>query len=163
MRKVAGLLALVLFGSVAWAASQVTQGAAVEEDFSFALVADVQYAAKPDSGLRRYATSIDRLREAVVDWSDEDLDFTVQLGDIIDGADSPEASMGDLNRVLSVFADAPQPLRHVVGNHCLEVTRASLEERLPLSPTWYSFRRGIWRFVVVDSLWMGLPGRSPEE
>jgi ubiquinone/menaquinone biosynthesis C-methylase UbiE len=127
--------------------------------FSFALVADIQYAPKPDAGLRRYGSSLERLKQAVLDWSAEELAFLVQLGDVIDGRDSDEHERADLEQVLDVLESSSLPLRHVVGNHGLELPRSVLQERLGLDSSWYSFVQGSWRFLVVDSLWLGTVGR----
>jgi SAM-dependent methyltransferase len=134
-----------------------------DTDFSFALVADVQYADKPDAGRRRYRSSVSRLEEAVRDWSDEELSFLVQLGDLIDGRDDDAQEAADLARVLDTLARTGLPLRHVVGNHGLELPRALLQERLGLERTWYAFARDGWRFVVVDSLWLGTVGRAEDD
>ena len=131
--------------------------------FAFALVADVQYGDKPAAGARRYADSLARLEAAVEDWSDESLAFTVQLGDVIDGVDDDALERRDLRRVLERFARAPQPVHHVVGNHCLDLPRAELVDTLGLDRSWYSFSRGAWRFLVVDSVWVSTAGRTEDD
>ena len=49
--------------------------------FSFGLVADVQYADKPDRPPRLYRDSLERLRECVTELNRHPLDFTIQLGE----------------------------------------------------------------------------------
>lgn len=131
--------------------------------FRFGLLADVQYADKDTSGARRYRGALAHLAACVEDLRDDRLDFVVQLGDLIDGRPDSEGTAADLEAVLALFARLEAPVRHVVGNHCLEVGRAALLKRLGLERGWYSFRRDGWRFVVIDSLEVSVCGRSERE
>lgn len=132
--------------------------------FRFGVVADVQYADKPDAGQRHYRGALAEIESAVAAFNREPLAFVANLGDLIDG-NGPESET-DLDRVLEVFGRLRVPVRHVVGNHCLEVTRPRLEAKLGLKSTWYSFRRAGWRFVVLDGMDVSLkappdsPGRA---
>lgn len=159
------LLALLACASLAPAQATPAPPAAPANPpaFRFALVADVQYADKPDSGKRRYASSLARLTAAVEDWADEDLVFTVQLGDLLDGSESDATERVELEAVLAQLARAPQPVHHVIGNHCLELPRPELQQRLELERSWTSFSEGGWRFLVVDSIWLGSAGRVASE
>ncbi len=58
--------------------------------FSFGVAADVQYADKAMSGARDYRQSVISLQGAVGDLNTWGLSFVIQLGDIIDGNDTPE-------------------------------------------------------------------------
>ncbi|NLE38559.1 MAG: hypothetical protein GX621_11090 [Pirellulaceae bacterium] len=132
--------------------------------FSFGLVADVQYADKPDRPPRFYRASLERLRECVTELNRHPIDFTIQLGDLIDGYSSPEQSQAgsdavkslrDLERVLPELARLNMKLYHVVGNHCMRVGRETLQERLGLTTAYYDFvpeSVSGWRMVVLDSM-----------
>jgi manganese-dependent ADP-ribose/CDP-alcohol diphosphatase len=121
--------------------------------FSFGLVADVQYSDEPDRPPRAYRTSIDRLRQCVTELNRHPLDFTVQLGDLIDGNTTPEKTQDDLDRVLCEFARLDTTLYHVLGNHCLNAGRDVLRKKLDMDRFYYDFApdglKG-WRFVVLD-------------
>jgi hypothetical protein len=97
----------------------------------------------------------------------EELAFTVDLGDLIDGNGAQTGA--ELDRVLAVLGGLRAPVRHVVGNHCLEVGAAELKRRLGLESTWYAFRRSGWRFLVLDGMDVsvkaaeGSPGRRAAE
>ena len=52
--------------------------------FEFGIVPDIQYCDCDASGTRFYRNSVDKLREASQTFNKEDVDFTVQTGDIID-------------------------------------------------------------------------------
>jgi len=121
--------------------------------FSFGIVADVQYADKPDRPPRLYRASLERLRDCVTELNRHRLDFTVQLGDLIDGNDGPEKSRQDLERVLGEFARLDARLYHVVGNHCLNAGREALLDKLTLTRPYYDFvpeRVSGWRMIVLD-------------
>ncbi|MBN1908101.1 MAG: metallophosphoesterase [Pirellulales bacterium] len=121
--------------------------------FTFGLFADVQYGDKPDRGARRYGTSLERLKQCVAELNRHDLDFVIQLGDVIDGNDSIEKTRQDLDRVLAEFARLDARLYHVVGNHCLTAGRNVLQKKLELAKPYYDFvPQGAsgWRIVVLD-------------
>lgn len=124
----------------------------------FGLLADVQYADKDTRGARRYRDSLGLLEECVDEWSRGELDFCVQLGDVIDGRGSDAASAEDLRSVLAVLGRLDVPVVHVIGNHCLELPRVQLMETLGLERAYSSFRRDGWRFVVLDSLDLSVCG-----
>lgn len=160
------LLLLALFASLG-CTSTAGDGAheAAETVFRFGLIADVQYADKDTLGQRRYRDSLTSLEGCITDLQGDDLSFVVQCGDLIDGRPELDGSREDLANVLEQFARLTCDVRHVVGNHCLEVPREELLASLELPRSYYSFVHGSWRFVVVDSLSFsvcGLPEGDPE-
>ena len=69
----------------------------------------------------------------------------------------------DLENVLSRFESIGVPLRHVIGNHCLDVSRDDLEQRLAIEP-FYTFDAGDWRVIVLDTFQvsvLGVPADHP--
>ena len=73
-----------------------------EPVFRFGVVADVQYADKDTAGKRHYRTSLERLRQCVTELQGHELEFVVQLGDLID-----EPGDENLDRVLEAVATGP--------------------------------------------------------
>ena len=126
----------------------------------FAVLADVQYANKPprvcENRERHYADAVDKLKRAVdLINKGPEVSFVVHLGDIIDGMPDEDATMADLHRVLAAFSELNvQPVRHVLGNHCLEVPRPDLCRLLGLAEDrpYYSFVSGRCRIIVLDSV-----------
>src|SRR5262245_33055934 len=57
------------------------------------LITDLHYADKPPSGSRHYRESLSKLAEAAGRFGKEKPDFVVELGDLIDAADSVEAEL----------------------------------------------------------------------
>lgn len=136
-----GLLCLVCAAS---------HGMAEEPAFVFGVVADVQYADKETAGQRRYRESLGKLQEAVEELNRQHLSFTVNLGDSIDGRDGE--SLSDLRKVIEVFQGLQAPVKHVIGNHCLELRRRELLLALDLPAAHYSFQMKGWLFVVLDTM-----------
>ncbi|MBN2217265.1 MAG: sulfatase-like hydrolase/transferase [Pirellulales bacterium] len=138
-----------------WKAALPSESRPVDQRllFSFGLIADVQYSDEPDRPPRAYRTSLDRLRQCVTELNRHPIDFTIQLGDVIDGNTSPEKTREDLDRVMSEFARLDKKLYHVVGNHCLNAGREELEKKLGLARAYYDFTpEGVegWRLIVLD-------------
>src|SRR5688572_30432486 len=52
------------------------------------LVTDLHYADKPPAGTRHYREALDRLAGATEQFEKEKLSFVVELGDLVDAADS---------------------------------------------------------------------------
>ena len=77
--------------------------------FRFACLSDVQYADKDDTFLedrqQRYREAPQKLQQAVDAYSQErdQLSFLLHCGDIIDGNDSTETTMADLETILAIF------------------------------------------------------------
>lgn len=130
--------------------------------FRFGVIADVQYADKLAQGSRRYRDALERLRQAVKGLNEHHLAFVANLGDLIDG--NGTRSHSDLDIVLRALSKSKAPLRHVVGNHCLEVGRPALMKALRLAAPYYDFSVATWRFVVLDGMDVSIasPVGSPE-
>jgi predicted phosphodiesterase len=120
--------------------------------FSFGVIADVQYADKPDAGARHYRSSLKSLETAVARLNEESLRFTVHLGDFIDEG---EAS---LDRALPVFERLEHDRVHVLGNHDYYASRAEVVRRFGMLSAYHSFVVEGWRFVVLDGLAVSLLG-----
>ena len=115
--------------------------------FSFGVVADPQYAPVAPSGTRFYANSLWKLAEAVTTFNEEDLQFVVTLGDVID------RHWESYSHILPLY----DRLRHrnffVLGNHDFSVASDYLDSVLRvtgLERSYYDFNGGGHRFIVVD-------------
>ena len=121
--------------------------------FSFGVLADLQYADKDTANKRDYRRSIEKLR-AASDWFNrERLKFVIQLGDLVD------LGVDNLDRMLAEWNHLAAPKRHVIGNHDGDINRATLLARLGLKKAYYEFNVAGWRFVVLDGMdWSVSPG-----
>ncbi len=116
------------------------------------LITDIHHADKPAKGTRYYQETLGKLDEAAYRFEKEEINFIVELGDLIDEADTVQTELRwlkDVNREFSVISKD----RHcVLGNHC--VTTLSKEEFLggvEQEKSYYSFDRGNFHFVILDA------------
>ena len=121
--------------------------------FAFGVMSDIQYADKDISGPRHYRTALERLQACVDELNQHDLAFTIQIGDIIDGYESEEHSLADLDAALGIYNQLNMPKYHVIGNHCLNAGEEQLKQRLNLARFYYDFtlpEAKDWRFIVLS-------------
>lgn len=119
----------------------------------FGLIADAQYADKPEAGTRFYRQSCDKLAACVEAFNAQDLDFVMHLGDFIDGR---FASFAD---VLPIYRRLHAPGYFVLGNHDFAVAdteKAQVPETLGMAARYYDFTVKGWRFVALDGNDIGL-------
>lgn len=144
--KMAGAAALVTPFAGFAARSAVAQDAPL---FQFGVVADPQYAPFPPApgGTRYYANSLWKINEAVDALNQEDLEFVVTLGDIID---RHWESFGD---ILPIYDRLQHPNFFVLGNHDYSVAGDYLQSvvrTVGMEKTYYDFTGGGYRFLVID-------------
>lgn len=112
--------------------------------FSFAAIADVQYADQAAAGARTYRESLKKVRECARLYEGQGCAFTVHLGDLVDGG------LDNLERILPEMNALPQPVWHVIGNH--DTPREGWLKRLKMPVAHYKFSRDEWDFIVLDGL-----------
>jgi predicted phosphodiesterase len=115
--------------------------------FRFGIVADVQYANRPNAGSRHYRSSLRKLREAVDTFNDQKVDFVISLGDFIN---DDFHSFDTLNKITGKLQC---PIYHVIGNHDFEVDgseKKNVPGAMGLRKRYYSFLRDGWRFIILD-------------
>ncbi len=147
-RKEHSLILLILLAFLFTARAVGTEGEAGKKpDFSFAVIADVQYCDHEASGSRFYRQSPEKLERCVRDLNTRDLAFVIQLGDFID------RDLSSFDKVLPIFDELEAPRHHVLGNHeysVLPEEKENVPRKLGLPVRYYDFARGSWRFVVLD-------------
>jgi alkaline phosphatase len=118
----------------------------------FGLITDLHYADKAASGTRFYRETLGKLAEAAKQFEREKPAFVVELGDLIDAADSVETEQKYLKAVNKEFAAIAKERHYVLGNHCVDTL--SKEEFLggvEQKKAYYSFDSGGVHFVVLDA------------
>lgn len=116
------------------------------------LVTDLHYADKKPSGTRYYRETLDKLAEAAERFKKDELAFVVELGDLIDAADSVETELAYLKRVNKEFAALSEDRHYVLGNHCIDtLTKTEFLDGVGQKEAHYSFDRGGGHFVVLDA------------
>ena len=91
----------------------------VEPNLKIGLVTDLHYADKPTAGNRHYRESLDKLAAAAAQFQQSQPAFIVELGDLIDAADTVDEEMGFLRRVNQVYSQISPQRHYVLGNHCV--------------------------------------------
>jgi manganese-dependent ADP-ribose/CDP-alcohol diphosphatase len=113
----------------------------------FGVIADCQYHQSVGTDSRKYALSVNKLQECVRHLNLLNLDFVIQLGDLID------RDFESFDPVLSVYQQLHMPKYHVLGNHDYDVQDEKKQEvprKLGLSRSYYDFTCQGWRLVVLD-------------
>ncbi|QDV47637.1 Calcineurin-like phosphoesterase superfamily domain protein [Stieleria neptunia] len=116
------------------------------------LVTDLHYADKPPAGTRHYRETLAKLAEATAAFKREGIDCLVELGDLIDAAETVETEQRYLRTINRTFSAICDDRHYVLGNHCVDTLKK--EEFLGSvgqSDSYYSFDRNGVHFVVLDS------------
>ena len=116
------------------------------------LVTDLHYADKPSAGTRHYRETLRKLDEAAQQFERDKPDFLVELGDLIDAADSVDTEQRYLRTVNQKFAAICDDRHYVLGNHCVDTLKkeeflGTVEQKR----SYYSFDRSGVHFVVLDA------------
>ena len=116
------------------------------------MVTDLHYADKPPAGTRHYRETLAKLEEAAEHFQKDKPDFVVELGDLIDAADSIETEKKYLARIKKGLAALPGDKHCVLGNHCVTtLTKEEFLEGVGQKSPHYSFDVGGFHFVVLDA------------
>jgi predicted phosphodiesterase len=120
------------------------------------LITDLHHADKPPAGSRHYRETLGKFSEASEKFVAEQADFVVELGDLIDAADSVETELRYLNTIDREYSAVSKDRHYVLGNHCVDTLKK--EEFLGAvgqQNSYYSFDRSGFHFVVLDSCFRG--------
>ncbi|MGW3626392.1 metallophosphoesterase [Streptomyces sp. NPDC000880] len=124
--------------------------------FSFGLIADIQYWNGPGNGTRYYADSPAKLTEAAKTINGAGVDFSVQVGDIID------RDARSFDEILPVWEQFEGPRYNVLGNHDFPgMYSDEVVAKLGMSNEYYDWTHQNWRFVVLDTTDISLFANAP--
>ncbi len=116
------------------------------------LITDLHYADKPPAGTRHYRETIGKLDEAAQQFKEDGASMLVELGDLIDAADSVAVEQGYLKTINKCFATICNDRHYVLGNHCVDTLhKEEFLGTVEQEASYYSFDRGDFHFVVLDS------------
>jgi alkaline phosphatase len=120
------------------------------------LVTDLHYADKPPAGTRHYRQTMAKLERAAAEFQRHSPDFVVELGDLIDAADSADTEMDYLKRINREFSQLAKQRHYVLGNHCVDtLTKEEFLGGVEQANSYYSFDQGGFHFVVLDACFRG--------
>ena len=154
-----GRRAFLKNGSLVLATFGLAPGAAVFADeesdrggFKFGLITDLHHADKPPAGSRHYRETLGKLAEAAKQFEKDKFGFVVELGDLIDAADSVATEQAYLKAVNKEFSAISKDRHYVLGNHCVDtLTKEEFLDGVAQKKAYYSFDRGGVHFVVLDA------------
>ncbi len=148
-----GTLVLVALGlDTAPSASVFADEKAKPVGISFGMITDLHYADKPPAGTRHYRETLGKLAEAAKQFDHDKPSFIVELGDLIDAADSVKTEQSYLKAVNKEFAAISKDRHYVLGNHCVDtLTKEEFLEGVGQKQAYYSFDRGGIHFIILDA------------
>lgn len=126
------------------------------QPFRVALVTDLHHADKKPAGSRHYRETLAKLEEAGSQFQQDKPAFLVELGDLIDAADSVEVELNYLKTVNQKFSAICPDRHYVLGNHCVDTLRKEeFLDGVEQKKSYYSFDRAGVHLVVLDSCFRG--------
>ena len=130
------------------AAGPFLMGASRKAELRLGLVADPQYADIAPLRTRFYRQSIGKLTEAVEHFNRLDLEWCVNLGDLID------QRWESFDEIFKPLARSRHKFHHLLGNHDFNVPdefKPRVPGRLGLKDRYYSVRESGFCFVMLDT------------
>ena len=118
----------------------------------FGMITDLHYADKAPSGSRHYRDTLAKLEKASDKIRTANPDFMVELGDLIDAADSVETELRYLKRINQEFSQLSKQRHYVLGNHCVDtLKKEEFLSEVQQKKSFYSFDSGNTHFIILDS------------
>lgn len=125
---------------------------AAERAVRFALLTDLHYADKKPAGSRFYRETLTKLAEAIEQFDRQQPQMLVELGDLVDAADSVEVELGYVRRINREVTSICAERHYVLGNHCVyTLKKDEFLGAVEQEKSYYSFDKGGFHFVVLDS------------
>lgn len=116
------------------------------------LVTDLHYADKAPAGTRHYRETLRKLDEAGKQFEKTKPEFVVELGDLIDAADSVETELSYLKTINRRFSSICKNRHYVLGNHCVDTLKKDeFLGEVGQKKSFYSFDQAGYHFVILDS------------
>lgn len=114
----------------------------------FGMIADIQYGDCETANNRYYKKSLSKLDESIDYFNKENVDFTINLGDLVD------RSPADFDPVLIRLNKLDSKVYNTTGNHDYNkiANNKKLYKMLGMpAQGFYSFKKSNWRFVVINT------------
>lgn len=149
-----GSLVLAGGSSLASSMAAVAEGApeAPKRLLRIGLVTDIHYADKQAAGDRYYRESLGKLEKCIAHFNENDTDFAVELGDLIDLAGTVKDEIHHLKTIDEKFAAFPGERHYVLGNHCVDgLNKKEFFANCGAREPFYSFDHGPFHFIILDS------------
>ncbi len=106
--------------------------------------------------LERLRESLDKLTAAATELQQHDPAFIVELGDLIDAADTVSEEQGFLKRINRLYSQISDERHYVLGNHCVStLTKNEFLGEVEREKSYYGFEKGGYHFLVLDACFRG--------
>lgn len=116
------------------------------------LMTDLHYADKEPTRTRFYREALAKLDEAVAVMNREKPSLVIELGDLIDQADSVEREIEWLKVIESHYARLAMSRYYVLGNHCVgSLTKREFAAHTQSTGGRASFETGGVTFLILDA------------
>ena len=147
-----GILVLAAVAGLGLQKSIPAANASPSVSLRIGLITDLHHADKPAAGSRFYRETIAKLNSAAEEFQKSRLDFVVEMGDLIDAAESVETELSYLRTINREFSKLSSDRHYVLGNHCVEtLTKAEFLQEVGQKESYYSFDRAGFHFIVLDA------------
>ena len=113
----------------------------------FGLIADIQYANCDPAGTRFYKNSLQKLDDCIDCLNNHDVQFTVNLGDLID------RNVAEWDSVLIRLKRLKNKVYNTTGNHDYHgiTNNKVLYDKLDMASEYYSFKKKNWVFILLNT------------
>lgn len=119
---------------------------------SVGMITDLHYADKKPAGTRHYRKTLGKLDEAADLFAKKKPNFVVELGDLIDAADSVATEQGYLKTIQAKFESVCDQRHYVLGNHCVDtLTKEEFLGGVGQEKSFYAFTQNGFRFIILDA------------
>ena len=151
-----GRRAFLTNGTLTLAAASVCPRALVGNQFkpklSIGLITDLHYADKPPAGSRHYRESLAKLDAAAAQFQKHQISVLIELGDLIDAAETVEKERTYLKTINQKFSKICSNRHYVLGNHCVDTLKKSeFLKGVGQKESYYSFDQEGFHFIVLDA------------
>ena len=111
------------------------------------LITDTQYADCNTDGSRFYRNSLKKIRESISYFNDQKVQFTINMGDIID------RNFEDIDSMLTCLKHLDNKIYHLTGNHDYKgiTDNRKLYDKLSMPSEYYSFKKKNWVFIMLNT------------
>ena len=120
-----------------------------QNSLHFGIISDIQYCDCDAAGSRLYRGVPQKLRSAIDSLENNNIDFLLNLGDVIN------KYWASFDTIMPILDSASFTVYNILGNHDFEelsqLQRDSLTIRLNMPARYYTFKKGNWRFVMLDA------------
>ena len=127
---------------------------------SFGVFTDSHYCQCEPKGDRHYKNSISKLESCIKKFNDSELDFVIQLGDIID------REFDSFEQVFRVLEKSNARIYHVLGNADYNIDESykhQLLDKLSLNNSYYTFTVYKWTFIILNGNDLSYHATSPQQ